>query len=442
MKRFLSLKLFHPASLALLALLINPWQAAAQQRTELRLSGPSVSTPSPAGTIDPAAELEREIARGASLTVRFQRTDLDTKAEAIAEVVARGQVLLVRVRAANLPLPARWKEQRYSLWVDLQNYGQKLYIGDLPVIPDSESNELLSARAVEGGRISRGRADTIIRFKNLPRGAVIGGLILTAEPARYGPIINEPLRPLLIAQMSEPVSAEPPAERATSAATGESQQRPTATAVALSAASAKSEPASNAGLSPGAEAYNKTGLSHYEAGRYREAAEAYQHALRLAPADALIYNNLGTAYSALGQFKEAVEAFKQAIRLQPEMAIVRLNLGHAYCQLKQHGEALKTFKQAISLQPGMAQAYYGSGLAFYSLRRYKEAIESFRQALHLEPQIAEAHYGLALAYQELKDTDSLMNHYRILQKLDPELARKLAQTFPTLDVPCRRRLCQ
>ncbi|HYE66568.1 MAG TPA: tetratricopeptide repeat protein, partial [Pyrinomonadaceae bacterium] len=208
-------------------------------------------------------------------------------------------------------------------------------------------------------------------------------------------------------------------------------------------AAVKSNSAPTLGM-PFAEAaeYNKAGLSHYEAGRYREAAEAYERASALAPADALTYNNLGTAYSALGRFKEAVEAYKQAARLQPEVAEVHVNLGNAYYQLKKHAEAMKEFKLAISLQPLNVEAHYGLGLANYGLHRYREAIEAFKRAIQLEPERAEGHYAIALSYQEVKDTESLMNHYRILQRLDKELARSLAETFPTIEMPCRHPPCR
>ena len=54
--------------------------------------------------------------------------------------------------------------------------------------------------------------------------------------------------------------------------------------------------------------------------------------------------------------------------------------------------------------------------------------------------MAKAHYGLGLAYQELGMEAQLMEHYRILEKLDRTLAKKLEQTFPQSNIPCRQRL--
>ena len=218
MKRLiLSVKIFRLASL-LISLapfsVLNSGQVSAQEERASRLeSGQSTSRNPPlVDTLDPATELEREIARGAGFTMIFRRTDLDTKAEAFAEVAVDGQRLLVGVHARNLPLPEQWNEQRYSLWVYLPNYEQKIYIGDLPIkLTSSWDKNTLSVRRRDGHLrrvtkkepMKRGESDTVFRFTALPRGAVFGGLILTAEPARYEPIVNEPLRPLLIALVSD-----------------------------------------------------------------------------------------------------------------------------------------------------------------------------------------------------------------------------------------------
>jgi len=143
------------------------------------------------------SELEREAVGGRSFLMRFRRTNLDTEAEAMAQVVINQQTLIVRVCAVDLPLPVRFGVQQYSLWVYLTNYQQKIHLGDLPIVPANR----VERRRTE--RTGRGNADSVFRYPSLPRGAVFGGLIITAEPTRYTPIINEPLRPLLVAYVSE-----------------------------------------------------------------------------------------------------------------------------------------------------------------------------------------------------------------------------------------------
>lgn len=187
----------------LLALLLvgAPASAAAQQQASERASEPRSGSPPPtaktllAVSSNPFTALAEEAAAGKSFIINFRRTEMDAKAEATAQIAVRGQTLLVRMRARNLPLPSHFEVPRYALWVYLLNYGVKMYIGDLPVT--------LTGTPGRGDITRRGEADSAYWFPGLPPGAVFGGLLLTAEPAHYTPVINQALRPLLLGLTSE-----------------------------------------------------------------------------------------------------------------------------------------------------------------------------------------------------------------------------------------------
>lgn len=166
-------------------------QAAAtadQQSTPVPLDS---LRPLPAN-VEPFAALEQERATGKVIKLKFKRTKLDQKAQASAQVAVRGETLLVRVQAQNMPLPSIFGVPRYALWVSVSNYQVKLYIGDLPIQLTSKS---------------RGTSNSAYRFVGWPRDAVVGGLLVTAEPIRYSPIVNEALRPLLVALIPQEDSA-------------------------------------------------------------------------------------------------------------------------------------------------------------------------------------------------------------------------------------------
>jgi hypothetical protein len=143
-----------------------------------------------------------------------------------------------------------------------------------------------------------------------------------------------------------------------------------------------------------------------------------------------------------GAIKEAVDAYRQSLELAPESPETHLSLGHAYLRLKQNQQALKSFKQATLLNPEMAEAHYGLGLSYFNLRRNKDAANAFKQATVVRPDLAKAHFGLALAYQELGNEDAVVTEFRILETLDRGLAKKLADTFPEFNLPCRVSFCK
>lgn len=189
MYRLYSTKMRHVAIglVALVSALAIPPYLPAQEQTvsrpnEQRLRALPSTLPLPAGA-NPFEALESEAEAGRTINLNFIRTPLDTRATATAQVAVRGQTLLVRMRARNVPLPSNFGVPRYALWVYVPNYEVKMYIGDLPITRTSGT---------------RGRSDSAYHFPSLPPDAVFGGLMLTAEPIRYTPIVNEALRPLLV----------------------------------------------------------------------------------------------------------------------------------------------------------------------------------------------------------------------------------------------------
>ncbi|MBA2502838.1 MAG: hypothetical protein H0V27_08160 [Pyrinomonadaceae bacterium] len=195
MKNLILTKSCRAASLIVLTLsflLLLPEQRVAQQRrgTSPRSRTRSNSAPLPSiaplpVNADPFAAIESEVDEGRAFNLTFTRTKLDELAAATAQVAMRDGTLLVRMRAKKVPQPSRFGVPRYALWAYIPNYKVKFYIGDLPVTSSSS--------------VGRGESDSAYRYVGLPRDAVFGGLILTAEPIRYTPIVTEALRPLFVA---------------------------------------------------------------------------------------------------------------------------------------------------------------------------------------------------------------------------------------------------
>ena len=109
--------------------LITTQQTPAQQSVQQSMSLPAIA--------NPFEEIKSATNQGTRRDLSFTRTSLDTRATASAEVVVRGQTLLVRMQARNMPLPSQFGVPRYALWVYVPNYQVKMYIGDLPITPSS-----------------------------------------------------------------------------------------------------------------------------------------------------------------------------------------------------------------------------------------------------------------------------------------------------------------
>lgn len=67
-------------------------------------------------------------------------------------------------------------------------------------------------------------------------------------------------------------------------------------------------------------------IADYQAGRYREAAEAYEALLARDGTRAAVLQNLGSAYHRLGEDGRAILAFERALLLKPRDADLKANL--------------------------------------------------------------------------------------------------------------------
>ncbi|HKR60267.1 MAG TPA: tetratricopeptide repeat protein, partial [Pyrinomonadaceae bacterium] len=81
------------------------------------------------------------------------------------------------------------------------------------------------------------------------------------------------------------------------------------------------------------EAFKNQGNTYYDLGKFAEAIEAYQNALKHTPKDPFVYNNLGAAYFSIGKNKEATDAFNKALSLKDNDPDAYFNLGIAYAAL-------------------------------------------------------------------------------------------------------------
>jgi len=147
----------------------------------------------------------------------------------------------------------------------------------------------------------------------------------------------------------------------------------------------------------GFEARFNLGNALARLGRWPEAAEQYQTALRLSPESSETRINLGGALIELGRGPEAVEQYRAALRIDPGSQAAHFDLGRALRNVGDGREAVAEYLQALRIGPDSAQLRSSLGSAYYRQDRMDEAIAQFRRAVELEPGYADAHYNLGLA---------------------------------------------
>ncbi len=131
----------------------------------------------------------------------------------------------------------------------------------------------------------------------------------------------------------------------------------------------------------------------------------------------------GNTFFNTGRYMEALNAFDRAIRIDPMFADAYEGRGSVLYLLERHAEALASYQQAIDLDPQFAQAYFGKGNVLYSLKRLDEALTCQEQALTQDPNLTDASLSKANVLYYLKRFTEALVVYEEVARRDPSCAR-------------------
>ena len=123
------------------------------------------------------------------------------------------------------------------------------------------------------------------------------------------------------------------------------------------------------------------GLQHMKAGRYEEAAPAFEDFVKTKPNSASGWQNLGYCYTKMAETKKAIAAYEKALSIEPSRHSVASSLGFLYLNAGRVSDAAQVAGEAIakwsdddSKKPGM---YYLMGQVLEKQGEYRKAIDMF-----------------------------------------------------------------
>lgn len=190
--------------------------------------------------------------------------------------------------------------------------------------------------------------------------------------------------------------------------------------------------------------YQPLGYSLARLNRHTEATEIFKQGLIYDPNNAELYNNLAFTLVHAGRYSEAVEsglqaiallgktgeAFKQGLQDRNEvLSHAHKNVGNAYNGMRKYNEAADALRRAAEIEPNNAAAHFNLGVALFNGGRYSEAIEAYKVVVRLRPQLAAAHYNLGLSYVAINDHEAARRQYNTLKPLNANLANHLLTTI-------------
>ena len=118
--------------------------------------------------------------------------------------------------------------------------------------------------------------------------------------------------------------------------------------------------------------------------------------------------------------KRAADAYRHAVELAPDWVEAHLNLGTALFHIGQGTESRRCFEAALDLEPHNPLAHYNLGCAFERLGNRRAAIEHLEHAIRFAPSLADAHLNLALLYDATGQKERVREHLSLYLTHDPQ----------------------
>ena len=162
------------------------------------------------------------------------------------------------------------------------------------------------------------------------------------------------------------------------------------------------------------------GNTYLAASRPAEAVEPYRRAIRLAPAFAPAHNNLGLVLLATGQTPLAAASFARAVALEPKNPAMQHMGGHALLKSGKPVEALKYLREANRLAPRQAAIVTDLADAMRMSGALRDVAPLAREAAALAPDRIEAWNNLSIALRDIDAFDGAEQASRTALRLNPE----------------------
>jgi tetratricopeptide (TPR) repeat protein len=146
-------------------------------------------------------------------------------------------------------------------------------------------------------------------------------------------------------------------------------------------------------------------------GRYAEAIQEWEKALKIDPENPKARNNLSIALVRAGKFADGIAYLERAVELKPEYAEDHSNLGKALSVAGGPDEAMAQWRTAVELYPDFADAHASLGFGLARKGRVDEAIAQWRKAVEINPQLADVQSNLGVALSERRQFDEAITHF-------------------------------
>jgi tetratricopeptide (TPR) repeat protein len=133
------------------------------------------------------------------------------------------------------------------------------------------------------------------------------------------------------------------------------------------------------------------GVALHDAGKYAEAIQKYQDAIKIDPENSTAFYELSYTLFSSGKGKEALPYLEKVIKLDPGAGGAYDMLGSVYDDDKQPEKAIDYFLKGIKDDPNYQRLYYNIAITYYRQGKYADAEANAINAIKLQPKHASSH---------------------------------------------------
>lgn len=170
----------------------------------------------------------------------------------------------------------------------------------------------------------------------------------------------------------------------------------------------------------GAEGHMCLGLLESGTGQYAKAAEQFQQAVELEPANDRAYRSLADAYQHLNQSDKAEETYKRAIAVRPQYWVGYSRLGAFYLSGADYDKAAAMFRRATELEPNSYVALANLGAALLYAGKDDEATQALEKSIAIRPTYGTYSNVAVAQFRMRRYTDSVTSYKEALKLSDSD----------------------
>jgi tetratricopeptide (TPR) repeat protein len=173
-----------------------------------------------------------------------------------------------------------------------------------------------------------------------------------------------------------------------------------------------------------AKALVKQGVQLHDQGKYAEAIEKYNEALKIDPGNLYADFELGYTLFASGKVNDAIPFLEKVIASNSSLTAGAYDiLGSIYDNSNQKDKAIEAYKAGIKANPQYQRLYYNIGISYSRDKRYDDAEQYTIQAIKLDPKHASSQRMYALVnFHQDKRVPALLAFCSFIL-LEPNTAR-------------------